>query len=81
MAEYLEALPACAAAAQRMDVAARIPVTILSAGNATAEELRERDAWAAQSDRGVHIKVAGTGHWVQLERPDLVVSAVREMVG
>jgi pimeloyl-ACP methyl ester carboxylesterase len=80
MAEYLEALPACAEAAQAMDVPAKIPVTILSAGNATPEELTERDAWAAQSDHGVHIKVAGTGHWVQLERPDLVVAAVREIV-
>jgi pimeloyl-ACP methyl ester carboxylesterase len=80
MAEYLEALPKCAEAAQAMEVAAKIPVTILSAGNATVEELKERDAWAAQSDHGVHIKVARTGHWVQLERPELVVDAVREMV-
>lgn len=80
MAEYLEALPGCAVAASKMDVPAKIPVTILSAGNATPEELVERDAWAAQSCHGTHIKVAGTGHWVQLERPDLVVVAIGEMV-
>ena len=80
MAEYLEALPACAAAGLKMSVPANIPVTILSAGSATAEELRERDAWAGHSERGRHLKVPGTGHWLQLERPELIAAAVREMV-
>ncbi|MGA7525567.1 MAG: alpha/beta hydrolase [Acidobacteriaceae bacterium] len=81
MSEYLEALPACAAAGLTMSVPAHIPVTILSAGTATAEELRERDAWAAQSERGRHFKVPGTGHWLQLERPELIADAVRAMIG
>jgi pimeloyl-ACP methyl ester carboxylesterase len=81
LAEYLEALPSCAAAGLPMSVPAEIPVTILSAENATAEELAERDAWAAESDRGRHIKVPQTGHWLQLERPDLVVDTVREVMG
>jgi pimeloyl-ACP methyl ester carboxylesterase len=80
MAEYLDALPACAAAGLKMSLPANIPVTILSAGNATPEELRERDAWAGQSERGHHVKVPGTGHWLQLERPELVFDVVREMV-
>lgn len=80
MAEYLEALPACAAAGLKMSVPANVPVTILSAGNATAEELCERDAWAGQSERGRHLKIPGTGHWLQLERPELIADAVREMV-
>lgn len=80
MAEYLEALPACAAAGLKMSLPPKIPVTILSAGNATAEELHERDAWAAHSERGRHVRVPGTGHWLQLERPEVIADAVREMV-
>lgn len=80
MAEYLEALPACAAAGLKMSVPTNIPVTILSAGNATDEELREREAWVARSDRSRHLKIPGTGHWLQLERPELIADAVREMV-
>jgi pimeloyl-ACP methyl ester carboxylesterase len=80
MAEYLEALPDSAAAGLKLSLPPGIPVTILSAGNATAEELRERDAWASQSERGRHVKVPGTGHWLQLERPEAVADAVREMV-
>jgi pimeloyl-ACP methyl ester carboxylesterase len=81
MAEYLEALPACAAAGLAMSVPAKIPVTILSAADATVDELRERDAWAAQSDHGRHIQVPETSHWIQLERPELIVAEVREMFG
>ncbi len=80
LAEYLEALPPCAAAGLAMSLPPEIPVTILSAENATAEELVERDAWAAQSGHGRHIEVPETGHWLQLERPELVVDAVREMI-
>ncbi len=80
MAEYLEALPACAAAGLKMSLPAKIPVTILSAESATAEELREREAWAAQSERGRHVQIPGTGHWLLWERPELVADAVREIV-
>jgi pimeloyl-ACP methyl ester carboxylesterase len=80
MAEYLEALPVCAAKALTMRIPANIPVTVLSAGSATAEELRERDAWVAKSDRGRHIRVPETGHWLQLEKPELVAAAVQEMI-
>ncbi len=80
MAEYLEALPACARAGLKINVPANIPVTILSSGNATAGELRERDAWAGQSERGRHVKLPETGHWLQLESPELIADAVRGMV-
>jgi pimeloyl-ACP methyl ester carboxylesterase len=80
MAGYLEALPACVASASEMRVPPEIPLTILSAGNATPEELLERDAWAKRSERGCHTQVSGTGHWLQLERPDLVIAAVQKMI-
>jgi pimeloyl-ACP methyl ester carboxylesterase len=80
MADYLEALPACARAGLKMSVPANIPVTILSAGTATAEELRERDAWTDQIERGRHFKVPGAGHWLQLETPEMIAYAVREII-
>ena len=80
MAGYLEALPASAAAAAAMRVPPAIPVTILSAGNATPEELFERNAWAKRSSRGSHTQVPGTGHWLQWERPELVIAAIQKMI-
>jgi pimeloyl-ACP methyl ester carboxylesterase len=80
LALYLECLPENARAALSMPIPRYIPVTVLSASSATEFELRERDSWVGQSARGRHIRVAECGHWVQLEKPDVVVKAVCEMI-
>jgi pimeloyl-ACP methyl ester carboxylesterase len=80
MAAYLEALPQCAETVSNMMVSPEIPVIVLSAANATPSELQERDQWVRQSQRGRHIQVENTGHWLHLERPDVVAEAVRELL-
>lgn len=80
LASYLESLPENARAALAMPLGRRIPFTILSASNAIQAELEERDSWVAQSDAGRHIRVPQCGHWIQLEQPDLVLEAVRELI-
>ena len=80
MAAALDSLPSSASEAAAMPVPAEIPVVILSAGSATPEELAERDAWAAHSQHGHHIRTEGTGHWLQLDRPELVIDAVRSVM-
>jgi pimeloyl-ACP methyl ester carboxylesterase len=79
MAAYLECLPASARLALRMPVPPEIPLVILSAATATATELAERAAWAAANHNARHTQIAGTGHWLQLERPDLVAAAVHDL--
>jgi pimeloyl-ACP methyl ester carboxylesterase len=75
MAQHLASLPECAAEAARLDIS-HLPLTILSgAKNSTPAELAEREAL-----RGRHIIVENSGHWIQLDRPDAVVKAIREMV-
>lgn len=80
MAAALEALPPSAKEAATMPIPAEVPVVILSAASATPDELVERDGWAAQSLDGRHIRAEGTGHWLQLERPELVVDAIRSVL-
>lgn len=80
MAAHLEILPASAKAVRAMNIPGRIPVTILSASDATLPELEERDNWAEQSDRGRHLRVPDSHHWIQLECPEEVLSAIAEMV-
>ena len=79
MAAYLESLPESAKAALRMPVPGNIPLIILSASSATPGELQERDAWVRESSHGEHIRIENSGHWLQLEYPDLVVAAVRRI--
>jgi len=80
LARYLECLPGNAEAALAMQLPAHTPFIIISAATATPAELAERDSWVGQSRHGRHIQAANAGHWLQLDQPDLVVAAVRELV-
>jgi pimeloyl-ACP methyl ester carboxylesterase len=80
LAAYLECLPASARQALKMPLPAEIPLTILSAANATINELAERAAWVATSQNARHLQVEGTGHWLQLERPELVASVIHDAI-
>ena len=80
MAAYLQNLPQNAREAARMDIPAQIPLTILSAANATECELQERERWAKHSRNGRHIQLKEGGHWIQFEYPETVVAAVRNLV-
>jgi pimeloyl-ACP methyl ester carboxylesterase len=77
MAAYLECLPECASEVLGMSVPHDIPMVILSAGNAVRQELEEREELIKDRPNARHIVLEGAGHWLQLERPGEVVSAVR----
>jgi pimeloyl-ACP methyl ester carboxylesterase len=77
MAAMLEALPACAADAGDPLLPAEMPVAILSAASATPEELSERDAWIAGLIEKEHRVLPASGHWLHLEQPNEVISAIQ----
>jgi pimeloyl-ACP methyl ester carboxylesterase len=84
MARYLEALPPSAAeVAQKLartDALRDVPLIVLSAGNASPIQRAEHEALARCSSRGQIEVVADSGHWIQVDRPDAVVRAIREMI-
>ncbi len=81
MASYLEVLPE---SAQRCASSCRFRRIFRSSFSLPQLQLRlswknaSRGFGGARSGR--HIRVDQSGHWLQLERPDLVVAAVRELV-
>jgi pimeloyl-ACP methyl ester carboxylesterase len=77
MAGTLEALPTCAADAGHPVLPAELPVAVLSAASATHEELRERDGWLMGVMETEHLVLPETGHWLHLEKPEEVATAVR----
>lgn len=80
MAATLQALPENAQTALQMPIPPHIPFTVLSASSATEQELEERDAWVHQHPGGQHIRLSQCGHWLPLEQPGAIVSAIHEMV-
>ena len=77
MARMLEALPACAADAGHPSLPAELPVAILSAASAKEEELQERDGWLMGLVETEHLVLPDSGHWLHLERPEEVATAIR----
>jgi pimeloyl-ACP methyl ester carboxylesterase len=84
MARYLETLPqSVAAVAQElalMDALRDVPLIVLSAGNASPIQRAEHETLARRSSKGVIEVVPGSGHWIQVDRPDAVIQAISEMV-
>lgn len=76
MADTLEALPTCAEKSSQWSLPADLPVVVLSAATAMAEELLERDGWLATLTSTQHTVLPETGHWLHLERPEAVAEAV-----
>ncbi|MEO7144943.1 MAG: alpha/beta hydrolase [Bryobacteraceae bacterium] len=80
VADYLEALPESAAAVLREESLGDIPIAVLSAENAGEVQRAEHARLAALSSRGRMEIVTGSLHWIQLDRPDRVIAAIREMI-
>jgi pimeloyl-ACP methyl ester carboxylesterase len=78
MGRYLKALPENAAAVVEARVEA--PVMVLSAGNSSAAQRADHERVVRMCPRARIEVVEGSGHWMQLDRPEVVIRAVREMV-
>ena len=57
-----------------------LPLIVISAEESSPSRLRADATLAECSSRGRHVRVAGSGHWVPLDRPHAVIEAVTGMV-
>jgi len=77
MAAHFESLPASAEEMTGTPPIEGIPVTVLTAGNNSRVPEEHIRAIATNI---LHVVAHDCGHWIHLDRPDLVVDAVRELV-
>jgi pimeloyl-ACP methyl ester carboxylesterase len=80
MADYLNALGVIGDAAAEVASLGDLPLAVLSGGDRTAEVLAQHRHLARLSSRSRHVVAAGSGHWIQFDEPDLLVTAIREIV-
>jgi pimeloyl-ACP methyl ester carboxylesterase len=80
MAQHLEALGAMGDAAGRIASLGDLPLTVISAGDQPAELHAKHRALAYLSSRGKHLVARKSSHWIHLDEPDLVVTAIREVI-
>lgn len=80
MADYLANLPL---SCRQLDEAATLgdlPLSILSSASASPDALNEHEDDTKLSTRGEHVVVPGTGHWINLDAPEAIASAVRRVM-
>ena len=80
MAAYIRGIPRCALEVLKYEFPREIPLTVISAPGQPPERLEEHRVLAARSRHGHHLVAGGSGHWVHLDEPDLIVQAVQDML-
>ena len=81
MWQHLAALPACSAEVRRgADTFGEMPLVVLSAGRRDPRWIVADATLAGASTNGRHVVSAHSGHWVHLDDPNLVVTAIRDVV-
>ncbi len=59
---------------------ANVPIAVVSATAPEARHIAMQEQLVRHSSRGRRVVASASGHWVPLDRPDVVVRAVREIV-
>jgi pimeloyl-ACP methyl ester carboxylesterase len=82
MADHLDGLRKSAVEiAACGDLPASIPIAVLTGATQPRAYHDEHARMATRAARGRHIVARGSGHWILLDEPDLVVDAIRWVVG
>jgi pimeloyl-ACP methyl ester carboxylesterase len=81
MASHLACLPKSSAELEGVVFPTEKPLRVISAGVHPPEYRLEHQALAGMSKEGKHLVASRSGHWVQLDQPEIVVDAIREVVG
>ncbi len=85
MTRQLAALPECAAAVEEEMASTggqgiEVPFILLSAGDASAAQRAAQERLVERSARGRVEIVEDSGHWIQLDRPDVVADAIHKVI-
>jgi pimeloyl-ACP methyl ester carboxylesterase len=78
-AEHLAALQDLAAAVAGVTSLPDVPIVVVSSGDQSVETIARHRALARLSSSGRHVIAKRTGHWIQLDDPEFVVTTIRDV--
>ena len=80
LAQHVAALPVSAAQAAAVNSLSDLPLIVLSGEHHAAPYAHWQRDLAHLSSRARHVVASNSGHWIHLDHPELVTSAIRELV-
>ena len=80
MADHLLTLERDRAVLASADPPRHIPVVVISSVHQSPEQLAAHRRLVSASAQGRHVVAAGSAHWVQFDEPELIVTAIRDLV-
>jgi pimeloyl-ACP methyl ester carboxylesterase len=80
LAQYLSQLTMCVSEVPSAALG-DLSLVVITAENATDSEIREHRKLVSLSSRGEHVIAERSGHWIQLDRPDFVISTLQRFFG
>jgi pimeloyl-ACP methyl ester carboxylesterase len=80
MADHLGALEETAAIVAGVTSLPDVPLVIISSGDQSSDTIAKHRQLARLSSQSQHIVAAKSGHWIQFDAPDLVVTTIRDIV-
>lgn len=80
LANHLRQLPLSSVQAANALRPLDLPIVVISAGNLEQVKLDAHRGLAQLSPQGQHIIAHRAGHWVQVDQPEIVVSAIRRIL-
>jgi pimeloyl-ACP methyl ester carboxylesterase len=80
LASLIENVPASAKEVASLELPGDLPIVVLTAANAPAEQRLFHERLAARSNRGRHVVASKSAHWIPLEEPELIIEACRKVI-
>lgn len=80
MADHLRVLREAAAFVASLSSLPDVPLVTISSADQPAHIVDEHRQIARFSSRGRHVIASRSGHWIQFDEPEVVVSAIRDVV-
>jgi pimeloyl-ACP methyl ester carboxylesterase len=80
MADHLRVLQEASEFIATLKSLPDVPLVIISSGELPQERIAEHQELARLSSSGRHVVAKASGHWIQLDEPDVVIAAIRDVV-
>jgi pimeloyl-ACP methyl ester carboxylesterase len=80
MADHLAVLEETAACVGGVASLSDVPLVIISSGDQSPDTITKHRQLARLSSQSRHIVATKSGHWIQFDEPDLVVTSIRAVV-